>query len=377
VGLAAQGALAAVHQGLPVLGPDLRDGYDLSLAGVGVVLGSVTLGTVLTLFAWGALADRAGERVVIASGLAGAALTLAVCAVAPGVGLLVGALVLTGMLGAAGSAASGRAVVGWFGPGERGLALGIRHMGTPLAGASAALLLPVCLLVGGLPAAFLALAAGSLLAALAAWRWLREPPAGLTSPAVAARPGSPVRDARIWLLAAGSALFVLAHVATVSFLVIWLNEDRGWSTAAAAGVLAATQLTGAAGRIAVGRWSDLLGARVRPLRWLVLAAAGLIGLGALTMDQGDWVTVPLIGLGCAAAMSGNALTQVATAELSGPGRAGAAMGLQSTILFAIVAVSAPLFGALVDATSWQGGFALLALAPLASWLVLRPLRAAV
>ncbi len=377
MGLAAQGALAAVHQGLPVLGPDLRDGNDLSLAGVGVVLGSVTLGTVLTLFAWGALADRAGERVVIASGLAGAALTLAVCAVAPGVGLLVGALVLTGMLGAAGSAASGRAVVGWFGPGERGLALGIRHMGTPLAGASAALLLPVCLLVGGLPAAFLALAAGSLLAALAAWRWLREPPAGLTSPAVAARPGSPVRDARIWLLAAGSALFVLAHVATVSFLVIWLNEDRGWSTAAAAGVLAATQLTGAAGRIAVGRWSDLLGARVRPLRWLVLGAAGLIGLGALTMDQGDWVTVPLIGLGCAAAMSGNALTQVATAELSGPGRAGAAMGLQSTILFAIVAVSAPLFGALVDATSWQGGFALLALAPLASWVVLRPLRAAV
>nr|MBA2516230.1 MFS transporter [Solirubrobacterales bacterium] len=71
VGVAAQASLSAVTMGLPALAPALRDAFGLSLVQVGLLLASVNWGSVLTLIAWGALADRIGERAVIATGLAG------------------------------------------------------------------------------------------------------------------------------------------------------------------------------------------------------------------------------------------------------------------------------------------------------------------
>ncbi|HEX2103653.1 MAG TPA: hypothetical protein VHF51_08370 [Solirubrobacteraceae bacterium] len=49
------------------------------------------------------------------------------------------------------------------------------------------------------------------------------------------------------------------------------------------------------------------------------------------------------------------------------------MGLQNTILAVGGALAPSAFGAIVEATSWTGAFAVLALAPLAAVLVLRPL----
>jgi len=70
-GTTAQAAFSALLIGLPVLAPALRDRYDLSLSQVGLALSSVWIGPILTLLAWGLLADRIGERLVLASGLAG------------------------------------------------------------------------------------------------------------------------------------------------------------------------------------------------------------------------------------------------------------------------------------------------------------------
>ena len=64
VGVGAQTAISALRQGLPSLGPTLQSHFHLSLTQIGVVLGSVNVGIVLTLLAWGVLADRRGERPV-------------------------------------------------------------------------------------------------------------------------------------------------------------------------------------------------------------------------------------------------------------------------------------------------------------------------
>ena len=53
VGVFTTAALSALRQGLPALGPALRDAYGLSLPETGLVLSSVTFGIVLTLLAWG------------------------------------------------------------------------------------------------------------------------------------------------------------------------------------------------------------------------------------------------------------------------------------------------------------------------------------
>jgi len=141
-GTAAQASFSAVLLGLPVLAPALRSELDLSVSGVGIVLGSVWVGPVLTLLPWGLAADRVGERVVLAVGMAlmGAFVSAAAfVSSAPG---LVAVLAIASAAGASVNAASGRAVMSWFGRDERGFALGVRQSALPIGGFLSAVVLP-------------------------------------------------------------------------------------------------------------------------------------------------------------------------------------------------------------------------------------------
>ena len=61
VGSLATAALAAVQGGLPAVAPAIQETFDLSLVQVTAVFTAFALGTVLTLLAWGVLADRGGS----------------------------------------------------------------------------------------------------------------------------------------------------------------------------------------------------------------------------------------------------------------------------------------------------------------------------
>jgi MFS family permease len=140
---------------------------------------------------------------------------------------------------------------------------------------------------------------------------------------------------------------VLAQISILSFLVLYLDEERGWSTSAAALALAAVQLGGAIARVAAGAWSDRIGSRIRPLRALALAGGLALALAAALLPAPDAAAVPLLILAGVATMAGNGVSFAAAAEMAGPGRVGTALGLQNTVLFAAVAVASPLFGAAV------------------------------
>ena len=379
VGVGAQTAVSALRMGLPSLGPALRDEFGLSLTQLGIVFASVSVGIVLALIPWGALADRIGERPVIAVGLSAGAGALAGAAMAPGYAWLVAALLVAGMFGASATGASGRAVMGWFDRSERGFALGIRQTGVPLGGGLAALTLPLIALTWGVEGALLALGAGSLLAAAAAWRWMRDaPPAPPTRASVEAPP--PLRDRRLWRLATGSGLLVVAQSGILGFIVIYLHDERGWSAAAAAAALAVLQVGGGAARIAAGRWSDRRDERVAPVRTLALVSSLLLMVAALATGVGggsrtvpSFVLLPvLIGAGVLA-MAWNGLSFTAAAEMSGRERAGTSISVQNTVLSAFGAAAPVAFAASVGATSWPAAWALLTLSQLAGVVVLGPL----
>jgi sugar phosphate permease len=371
VGVLAQASFAAVFYGLPVLAPALQQELGLSLSQIGVALTALNLGSLVTVLGWGLLSDRFGERVVIAAGQAAAAATLVAAAYTRHFTGFVAALAGAGAFGACVQAASGQAVAGWFPEAQRGLALAIRQTAVPLGGAVAALALPVFVTHGGVRAGLIALAAGSLAAAVAALLWMR--PAGerhaWTAPAV-----HPFRDPRLWLLSAGSGLLYAAQGAVIGFAVLFLHQSRGLSTGRAAGVLAAIQVTGGALRIASGYWSDRRRSRLRPLRELGLAvSAGLVVI-VLFLNAPLWFLVPLLIAAGGLTISWNALSFTATAEMAGPLRAGAALGLQQTSLALFAAVTPIAFAALVSATSWRVGFAACAALALAGTLTLFPLR---
>jgi sugar phosphate permease len=366
-GVLAQAALSAVQLGLPAIAPALRDELGLSLAQVGVVLASVSWGITALLLGWGWLADRAGERLVVSVGLAGGACALAAGAFATTFGALVAALAVTGALAGCTSIASGRAVMGWFGRHQRGLALGVRQMAVPLGGVVGALTLPALATAGGLKAALLALAGGCAVGALACGLVFREP---ATSTDHEAEPApTPLRDARMWRLAAASLLYVTAQAAVLGFTVLFLHEQRGVAAGAAAAVLAAIQVGGAASRALTGWLSDRSGRRLPLMRWIgVATAVALVAVAALA-DAPLGLLVPVLVLAGVGSMSWNGLSLTAAAELTGPHTTGSALGLQQTAV-ALGAGSGAAFAALVGATSWAAAFGLLAAPLAAGWVLL-------
>jgi sugar phosphate permease len=370
LGTSAQAAYSAVFLGIPVLAPALQAEHGLTLPEVGLVIATANLGSVVTLLPWGLLADRAGERVVLAVGLTGAAGGLAVAAFAPSFGVLVLALTAAGALGASVNAASGRAVMGWFGAEERGFALGIRQTAVPIGGIVVALVLPVIVDAWGVRGGLVALGIGCFAAAVAGFVGLREAPESGGEPHDV---GHPLRDGRMWRLSVGSALVIAAQASILGFVVLFLHGERGLSTAAAGGVFALMQVIGAVLRIGAGRWSDRVRARIAPLRQLAFALAVALLATAVLTGAPLALLLPILVVAGALSLSWNGLSFTAAAEIAGRARSGAAIGFQQTALSVSYAATAPVFAAVVDAGSWRLGFALAAVMPLAGATVLRRL----
>jgi sugar phosphate permease len=368
-GTTAQASFSAALIGLPALAPALRAQYNLTLGETGVVLGAMSLGLLPTLYAWGLLADRVGERAVIVLGLFSGGAVLAFAGLTTTFGALVAVLALAGALGASVNSASGRAVMGWFAEDERGLALGIRQAAVPIGGAIAALTLPLLASVGGTKLAFAVLGAGVIAGGLIAGVLLREAPQRPRAAATDAR--STLRDGVLWLLAGGSSLYLTAQIAVASFVVLFLHGHRGLSTHAAAGVLAVVNLLAIGARIGAGRWSDRTRARIAPLRTVGIALATTTLVVATLVDAPLAVLIPALIVDGVLGFSWNGLSFTAAAERAGADRSGAALGFQQTTLAVTGAIVPPVFAAIVTATSWRAAFAAAAIGPVVGVILLR------
>ncbi|MGK5557810.1 MFS transporter, partial [Actinomadura kijaniata] len=216
VGMLAMTASCAFQFGLAYLIPTLR-AQGLSLAEAGLLAAAPNAGLLATLIAWGAAADRWGERIVLSLGLGMAGIVLLVATtvhdpVALGICFLV-----AGAAGASVHASSGRLIMGWFATAERGLAMGIRQTAQPLGVAVAALVLPVLAATRPAPAlvfmGVFCLAAAALVVAL-----VRDPERGTTG--AAERGGSPYRTPVLWRIHAASALLIVPQFTVATFALV-------------------------------------------------------------------------------------------------------------------------------------------------------------
>ena len=365
-GTTAQASFSTVTFALAVLAPALRDEYDLSLTEVGVVLAAEWIGLTFAMLPWGFAADHFGERWTLATGLVGCAVCLAGAAFAPDFASLVALLLLAGALGGSVQSGSGRAVTSWFARDERGLALGVRQTAVPVGGLIAAVAVP---LLGDPRSGFLFLSTLVLFGAVVGAVVLRS---GAQHELETTDVESTLRDRRLWTVCAASGLYVVPQVALMGFVVLFLHDARGFSTASAAAVLAVSQVLAAALRIGVGRWSDVIGSRVRPLRLIGVGVAIMLAVVAVTAMRDAWILVPAIAIATALSMAWNGLSFTIAAEIGGS-RSGAAIGIQQTALAAAGILVPVAFATAVSATSWQTAFLVAAVFPLAGWLTLRPL----
>ena len=371
-GTFAQTTYSAIWYGVAVMAPSLRDEFHLSLGQTGLLISASLVGSVVSLIPWGLATDRFGERAVLVTGLGACGAALVGASVVHGFWLLALLLAAAGLTGASVQSASGRAVMYWFHAAQRGLALGLRQTAIPISGFIVAIAIPPIVAAGGVRWGFAALGITCVAGAAVGGLVLREAP-GVEVDAGRATGSRPLRDRRIWTLSLGSALVLAPQLCVGGFLVLFLHEHRGLSAGAAAAVLGAVQLLAVGGRIGAGRWSDLRASRLGPLRAIALAATVLVALSTVLLDAPLVLLVPVLVVAGVVAMSWNSLSFAAAVELAGHGRSGAAIGLQQTLLNVPGAAYPAVFGALVAATSWRVGFAVVALFPLAGWRVLRPL----
>lgn len=381
--VAASGSAFVV--GIAFLLPHLHTALGMSLSQAGVLVAMPSVGMALALIAWGWLVDRTGEKLVLSSGAALMALSLAASLTTESFVLLAVLLLVTGAATASGNSASGRLVVGWFPVGRRGLAMGVRQMSQPLGAAIAALTMPLLADAYGLQAALgvpLAMACVSVVAALVV---VTDPPRTVGRTAGAdgdADPGgetgdagavgadgdaaavpterSPYRESDYLQRIHGvSVLLVLPQALMQSFLLAWLVLGHGWSAVSAGVVVTLSQVLGAAARIVAGAVSDRVGSRMKPIRGVALSVtAGLVALAvAEALGTPGYVAVTLAVIATVLSVSDNGLAFTAVAEYAGPRWSGRALGTQNTAQFITISAATPLLAAAIDRVGYWPVFA--------------------
>lgn len=340
----------------------LTRGLDLSRAGL--VSAMPSFGMVLTLIFWGWVVDRVGERVVLAVGSLLTALAGFAAAWASSLIVVSAFLFLGGMAAASSNSASGRLVVGWFPPSQRGLVMGIRQTAQPLGVGLGALVIPRLAESSGVSAALLFPAGLCLVAAAVTAVGVLDPPRPPRSSAPAADLANPYRgSSALWRIHAVSVLLVVPQCLVWTFALTWLITAHGWSASSAGLLVLVAQLCGAAGRIAAGRWSDVLGSRLRPVRVIAWAAAATMGLLAVS-DYFHWpVAIFLMVVASVVTVTDNGLSFTAIAEIAGPFWSGRALGMQNTSQLFTAGVVPPVFGALIGTFGFPLAFGVCALLP--------------
>lgn len=350
--------------GVAFLIPTLHTTMGLDLASAGLVSAMPSFGMVLTLIAWGYVVDRVGERLVLTLG---SALTTAAAFAAAATHSLVVMgifLLLGGMAAASSNSASGRLVVGWFPPQQRGLVMGIRQTAQPLGVGLGALVIPGLAHSHGVGFALLFPAAVCAVAALVCAVGVLDPPRPPRAEAPAKDLANPYRGSGVlWRIHAVSVLLVVPQCVVWTFTLVWLIVDRGWSPDSAGALVTFAQVLGALGRVAAGRWSDWMGSRLRPIRIIAVGAAASMLALALADALHSPLSIPAMIAASVITVSDNGLAFTAIAEIAGPFWSGRALGAQNTSQLLTAGLTPPLFGALIGGLGFPVAFAVCALFP--------------
>ena len=350
----ALGALTALA--VAPLAPFLLDSLALSRVQVGLFLPAVYLGGVLMALPAGWLADRLGVRLTLALGqlIVGAMITLA--AASPSLAVLLTLLVLGGFGFSVLNPATGKAVVEWFPPRERGMAMGIKQTGLTLGGLAAALVLPPIALAWSWRHALAAAGTLSLVSAVLVAVLYRRSPIVSITPLVdrprLAELGAFLRRPPVLVVFGCGLALSIAQSSLLAYLVLYAKETFLVSAVRAAQFLALAQIGGTASRVLWGVASDRsFGGRRRP-GVVVSAAIGAASYATLALGSllPAWLMVPLAVVAGAGAFGWVGLYFALVAEIGGPRYAGLLTGAATACSWSGTLIGPPIFGLVLEAT---------------------------
>jgi MFS family permease len=344
----------------PVMAPAAAPALGVAPAAVGYFVAVVYLGSMIGTVTAGSWVERFGPILVSQAGLLLCLVGLAVASTAALPAVLAGALLLGLGYGPATPASS--AILARAAPPHMlALTFSIKQTGVPLGTAIAGAAVPVLLLAFGWQAAALAIGIACALcaAALVPIRRRYDAARNPSAPVSIRSAFSPValvaRDRTLLELSLVSFIYGGMQITLLAYLVSFLVESFSLSLVLAGMVLAASQFTSVAARIAWGVFADRLATR--------RATLGLLGIGmgvtaftALAANP-NWPLWALFAFAMAygaTAVGWNGVFLAEIARRAPRDRVSDATGGSAFFTFLGVVVTPPLFHMVLNMTSSYG-----------------------
>jgi MFS family permease len=354
----------------------------LDRAQLGLILSIQLIGSVAMTSVAGLLTDRFGDKAVVFWSGVFMGLSLIAAAIVPNFSWLIFWLLMYGIGYAAVTPAGSHAIIFFFKKADRGLAMGVRQCGVPVAGVVGSLVLPAIALRFEYRGALAAAGILTLVAGVVASSLYREP-VELQGERVSVRAMiagmiAIARESRLILITLTSMILVSAQFALLGFLTLTLVHAAGYPIELAVALFTLAQVAAITGRLAWGWISDHVfkGDRALPLAVVcVLTALAAFAVGGVDAHTPGWLAAALAFALGFTSEGWFGVGVIALAEIGGEEHSGSALGVGLTWTLLAAAVTPLLFGAVAQArgfeTAWRWT-ALLQLAGIAPALLASP-----
>jgi ACS family hexuronate transporter-like MFS transporter len=375
------GGFALSGQGFTPFYPFIRDDFDLSATQIGLVTATIFGTATITSSGFGWTIDRFGVRIMAGWTMILSGIFVAGLYFATSFWLLIVVAALMGSLRPVGHPAGTKAIVDWVSPLRRGTAMSIKQAGNPILGALAAAIVPPLAVAYGWRIAAVSMGAFIVLGGILILALYRDH--DKEQPTTKKKEHTPffvgmnraIRNRDISFAVGFGFPMVGAQVATLTYFILFLNDELGVPVIVAGGMLAILQVSNIVMRIGWGVISDTLakGKRKPVLYFAGLSTAVVLFIVALLPDGTPYWALIVIAI----ALGGTATSWVSVhavllSELSEPGQVGTTIGYASTVSRTGIVIAPPLFGLLADNASYQTAWFALVGAILIGLLLLIP-----
>src|SRR5690606_39046678 len=256
----------------------------------------------------------------------------------------------------------------------------IKQTGVPLGGVLAGIIVPGLSASLGWQAAFLIVAAASLLCAAGIQPLCKALDADRdTSHRLSFGNGlaGPLRlvfsQRSLTVLAGVSFLFSISQLSLTTYMVTFLHEDMGMTLITAGALLAVSQTAGVAGRLLWGYVSDRYAGPVNTLGLLATLIAGCVFVIPFLRADAQLSLIIVLAIFGSCAIGWNGVYLAEVARQAPPGQASIATGGTLAMTFLGVVVGPPIFGLIASGVGNYGlAYTALALpSGLCAWLLWR------
>ncbi|MFC1981715.1 MFS transporter [Chloroflexota bacterium] len=346
-------AQALLRQGFPAVYPFVQNEFGLSLAQVGLITSTLAIGYAVVSVLAGWLTDAFGvKRIITISLLSLTAFTLAF-PLAHAFSVVLALAIFTGFVSSPTGPAMTLAIIDWFPTRIRALAMSIKQVGVPIAGALTAAVLPALALAIGWRMAVAATGLLVLAIAISFILLYRDSPreAQVVHKFNLATFKTIVQNRSLVTTILWGTMFTGFQFIILSYFMLFAIEELELSPIVAGGMLAIAQVSSIIARVMWGAASDFL---FHGRRIVVLAIVGfltvMLMLGVSLMGAGiPSAVVYLIAIAIGlSTLSFHGVLITHVGEQAEAGQVGVTLGITNMSTHVGMMVIPPCFGYLVD-----------------------------